>query len=164
MLQWRGFTIIELVVVMSIILILSAILIPSFKQREETLSLQRSAYKLTQDLRRAQELSMSVKEFRGSIPKGGYGIYLATSQPESYILFADCDGNHLFNGETEKVEEIKLEKGVKIKSPPSLTISFFPPNPQVYFSPDASTVSISLTNDSQTKTVKVNKAGLINVE
>lgn len=167
----KGFTIIELVVVISIILILSSIVIPSYKQREEVFSLQRSANKLAQDLRRTQEMAMSAKDFKGVVPKGGYGIYLTISQADLYILFADCNNNKFYdetsapcNGFPEKVEEIKFERRVKIQSPSSLTITFIPPNPTVNIFPETPSASISLTNNGQTKAIIVNKAGLIEIE
>lgn len=167
----KAFTLIELLVVTSIILLLSALIYPSYKSREEVFSLQRSVNKLAQDFRRAQESAMSAKEFQNLVPQGGYGIYLTTLQPDRYIFFADCNNNQLYdptqtpcNGFPEKVEEIQLERRVKIQSPADLTITFVPPNPLVKISPDSPSVTISLTNDSQLKTITVNKAGLIEIQ
>ena len=62
---------------------------------------------------------------------------------------------------------MSLEKKVKISnlSPASpLTISFTPPDPTVNINPSDSLVTITLTNNGQTKIIKVNKAGLIYVQ
>ncbi|MDI6591436.1 MAG: prepilin-type N-terminal cleavage/methylation domain-containing protein [Patescibacteria group bacterium] len=187
----KSFTLIELLVVMSIILILAAIILPSYSQRERLLALQRSISKLAQDLRRAQELATSAKEFHFSIPKGGYGIYFKISEPDYYILFADCDGEKDYDKENEvcpdcssppclenvypeKVgDNLKFEKGISIQnlspiepSDSSLTIVFTPPNPiiTINHNPDISSASITLSNNLQTKTITINKAGLIKIE
>lgn len=185
----KGFTLVELLVVMGIILLLSAIILPNYLQRERLLALQRSAAKLAQDLRRAQELAMSAKEFHYSIPEGGYGIYFKISEPGYYILFADCNGDLLYDGETpvcpdcseapclegvfaEKVgDNLEFERGTLIQDlfpidplDSSLTIIFTPPDPTITIKPDTSSASISLSNNSQTKTIIINKAGLIQIE
>lgn len=171
--QFSGFTLIELMVVISIILILSAMIIPSYRQRAEILSLDRSANKLAQDLRRAQEMATAVREFQGIIPPGGYGIYLKRGD-NFYILFADCNNNQRYdlignfcNGFPEKVEDLFLERKVKITnlSPASpLTITFIPPAPAINIVPPSLTAEIQLATNGQTRTIKINRAGLIHIE
>lgn len=168
----KGFTLIELLVVMAIILVLTLLVFPNYRLGEKIFFLEQSIANLAQDLRRAEILAMSAKEFHGMIPRGGYGIY-AVAGEDKYILFADCDQNYQYtlantcNGFPEKVEEVKLGSGVSVANilPVSpLTIVFTAPTPLVTFSGPGNEVTIilALTNDAgKNRTVKVNKAGLI---
>jgi len=161
----KAFTLIELLVVTGIIILLSALVLPNYRTGESQLALQRSANKLAQDIRRAQGMAMSAKEFEGVVPPGGYGINFQTNLT-SYILFADLNNNKIFDS-GEAIETLSLERGVKISnlSPASpLTISFTPPDPTVNINPSNSLAIITLSNNGQTKIIKVNKAGLIYVE
>jgi len=160
----RGFTLVELLVTTSIILLFAAIIFPNFNLGEKNLALERSAVKLAQDLGRAREMAMSVREFTGAPPtfKGAYGIKFAVNSFD-YILFADLNDDQIFNS-GEAVETISLEKNIEISallpfSP--LMVIFTPPDPAINIS---ETAVITLANGSRTKNIKVNKAGLINVE
>jgi len=168
----KAFTLTELLVVMGVILLLLAIILPNYRAGERQFALQRSAHKLAQDLRRAQEMAMATKEFRGWTPRGGYGIFFKIEDPKNYILFAEISDppNFQYDGESEKVETISLEKGVEIKelSPDSsLNIVFLPPDPTTVIQPAAfsAKITLSLKDDpAKTKSVLVNKAGLIEIE
>jgi len=162
----RAFTLIELMVVASIIIILSAVALLNYRSGESQFALQRSANKLAQDIRRAQEMAMSAKEFGGTVPEGGYGINFQTTATSSYILFADLNDNGVFDsGET--IEKPSLEEGVRISnlSPSSpLNVTFSPPDPTTNINLSDTLAIITITNDIQTKIIRVNKAGLIYVE
>lgn len=169
----RGFTLIEIMVVAVIIVFLSATVLVNYQKNSQLLSLSRSAYKLSQDVRRAGELAMSAKEFQGAIPQGGYGIYLKLSWGNFYKLYADTNGNEKYDSGDGEVETIYLEKGVILQdiSPSSLSINFKPPNPTIKMKTDsggdsnAATITLSLDSDStKTKKVKVNVVGLTEIE
>jgi prepilin-type N-terminal cleavage/methylation domain-containing protein len=163
----KSFTLIELLVVIGIIALLSAIILPNYRVGEKEFALQRSASKLAQDLRRAQEMAMSAKEYPGAPEtfRGGYGIYLNISEPYRYILFADLDNDQIFDsGET--VETLELEKKVIISNlfPSSpLNVVFIPPDPQVFISGgNEGRITLALETDlTKTRFVIVNKAGLV---
>ena len=186
-----GFTLLEITVVISIIILLGAAFIISFRGSEKRFALQRSAYKLAQDLRRAQKMAMAARDFEGAF-QGGYGInFTVTPQNEEkaeYTLFVDCNNNNIFDGSflkvcddctggscingvfSEKVETIFSEGGIKIDTlSPSgpLNIIFLPPDPTIIINgdPQINSASISLTFDSQTKkTIAINKTGLIEIK
>ena len=169
-----GFTLVELLVVTAIILLLTALILPNFRVGEREFALQRSANKLSQDIRKAQQMAMSAKEYLGSLPPG-YGIYL-TQGNSYYLLYADTNpaaGNEKYDGGDSIVEKIYLEKKVYIKdvSPASLSINFKPPDPKIRISgtgvdeTSIATITLALETDpTKTKIIKVNKAGLIYVE
>jgi type II secretory pathway pseudopilin PulG len=179
----KGFTLLEITIVVSIIILMGTIFVINFRGGEKQFALQRSAHKLAQDLRRAQETAMSSQIFEDSFPKGGYGIYLEKGS-NSYILFADCDGNQTYSEAgfaqscaeagtndpfREKIEEISFEKGIYISefSPEenSVAITFFPPDPKITINPSNSSILINLTFDGKIKrAVSINSVGLIDVD
>ncbi len=167
----KGFTIVELVVVTSIIALMSTLVMANYRVGGKTLALQRSAYKLTQDLRGAQEMAMSAQEVSGSVPYG-FGIYFDQTSPEYYKLFADLDGDKAWDGEGENIEIFQLEKEVQISglSPTSaFSIVFTPPDPIVWIngvsSGAESRINLSLKDGSgEQRTVFINTAGLITIE
>jgi len=180
----KGFTLIEVMIVIAIIGILSAIFILNYQSFRRQLALKRSAVKLAQDIRRVQEMAMAAEECLkcgGGVPSRGYGIYLRKVPPSkihtSYILFAnekDTDENYFYydQGEDTTIEVISLEPGVKIKNInfPHLNIVFTPPDPTVFIGKegedeDLAIITISLIeDDDKTETIEVNKAGLVSVK
>lgn len=158
-----GFTLIELLVVVSIIVLMTALTLPNYRSGDNQLVLQRSAHKIAQDLRRAQEFAISAKEFNGSMP-GGYGIYFDSGQSDRYIMFADFNSDQIYSDSGEKVEEIILEGNIILDLTSSVTVFFAPPDPTVYFFPDTATAVINIKVEALQKTIQVNKAGLIAVE
>ncbi len=165
-----GFTLIELLIVMAIIVIISGVSLANWRGGEKQYALLRSANKLSQDLRRAEEMAMSAREFQGQIPRGGYGVYFKDQEKDHYILFADLNGNqHYDSGLDGLIEDVKIEKDIQISqlSASPLTIVFTPPDPTVTIKPDASTAAITLaigTNLTKTRIIRVNKAGLVYIE
>ena len=175
-----SFTLIELLVVISIIMLSTAFILPHYRAGGRQFILQRSAHKLAQDIRRAQEMAMSAKEFEEKVPKGGYGIHFdrkIISGTASYdvFLYADTDSPWgRYNPGDQITETISLEKGGKIQgvevdgsSPDKTSINFKPPDPTVSFHPSGSKVVIRVSLEAdltQTKIIKVNRVGLIYVE
>lgn len=177
----KSFTIVELLVSIFVIIILLLMALANYRSGQEALTLERAAYKLAQDIRRAQEMAMAAEEFGGQVPKGGYGVYLKKVPPpqKSYLLFADLDDSpgHKSKydaGSDGLVETIYFESGVKIKEfiGNHLNIVFIPPDPIVSFKDNnlidlGSTITITIClekNETKTKTITVNKAGLIDIQ
>ena len=165
----KGFTLIELLVVTSIILIISSIILSDYHVGQRQFALQRAVHQLAQDLRQAEEMSMSAKSY--NCPTGykmkGYGINLPVGN-DYYWLKARCESIGVLGTYSDHVvgESIKLEKGVKILGAVPANIFFYPPDPEIDLGA-AATAQITLCSEidiTQTKTVSINKTGLINVE
>ncbi len=184
-----GFTLAELLIVITIVLLLFPMVLTNYNVGEKQLSLYRSAHSLAQDLRNVQEMAMTGEttpfQFGQNFPRGGYGLYFE-SNTNSYIIFADCDGDNEYDssgiaascpeadsapGESypEKIKDIPLEPGVIISSIIPVTpinIVFFPPTPIITIKPlpaDNQAI-ITLTLAGKTKTITINNVGLIDVD
>ena len=169
-----GFTLIELIVVISVISILSVFIAANYRAGERQLALERAAYQFSQDIRKAQAMAMASARCpadtacAGNVPAGGYGLYLERNNNDYYILYADINDN----GEREEIERIYFEKPVvfSASSPASFSINFKPPDPIIIINvnnmnQDSATIIITLgLEPSKTKTITVNKAGLIEIE
>ena len=99
-----GFTLAELLVVMAIIVVISGLSLANWRGGEKQYALLRAASKLSQDLRRAEEMALSSKEFQGQIPEGGYGVYFKEQEKDHYILFADFNGNHHYDSGSDGLD------------------------------------------------------------
>jgi len=104
----KGFTLLEITVVVAVIALLSTIFLVNYRGGDKQYALLRASHKLAQDLRTVEEMALSsrktpLEKFGGTFPKGGYGIYVkisnltvndcpSYSQGYCIILFADCDG------------------------------------------------------------------------
>ena len=185
----KGFTLLELIVVVGIIATLSSIVLGGYRTGEDKFSLQRSAHKLSQDLRRAENMAMTGKSapitFGEIFPSGGYGFYFAEGV-SSYIFFCDCNNNAEYEASgsavscatstdavpfPEIMETLSLESGVVISSvSPStaFSITFFPPDPVIKITgADSSTsteATITLELYGKTKTITINTVGLIDID
>jgi len=168
----KGFTLIEILIVMSIIFLLSAVVFIGRSDGEKRLALDRTAYQLAQDLREIEQMAMSAEEF--TCKKNvtySFGIRFSTKKKEknSYIIFADCNNDHKRGKGDKDIRKVSLEKGVEISAlvPASpLSIVFEPPDPRVYIAQGVwnKEAQITLSFGSDTKKVKINSAGRIAIE
>jgi len=181
-----GFSLIEFIVVVSIIILTAALIVPNYLAYHKTSKLNRSAQILAQSLRRVIEMATSAQEMKvganSLIPTGGYGLYLRKIGASNYeiFFFGDCNNDANFTvsgnpclGFPEKIagSEIFLESGVVIRdlnpnSSNSLSILMRPPDPLIYFngSPASGNATITLSIESLQKRVTINKTGLVDVE
>lgn len=93
----RGITLIEIIVVIFIVGIFSLILITNFPEILRQIALSKVTYKLSQDLRRTEDLGLSgvvTKDALGTaISAKGYGVYIefrnSPIKSTKYIIYAD---------------------------------------------------------------------------
>ena len=186
--QEKGTTLIEIIAVITIITLFSMILIADFPKIIRQYAVSRSSYKLSQDIRRVEDLGLSGVQIEGqNSPVGGYGLYIdLDDNEEQYIIYADnCsdtpDFEYTFGACDSIVETIGISEqqaGIYIKRingnisglVNSASINFTPPNPKVTITAsDIQNNSIDIVigssfDDSLERTVFVNNSGLIEVK
>jgi prepilin-type N-terminal cleavage/methylation domain-containing protein len=157
--QQKGFTLVEMLVVIAIIAILSVFFIPNFREGEAQMRLQRSANKLYQDFRRVQEMAISSRVCAecplnpDSAPLRGYGLAMSARDfdtPElddnkKYIIYANNnpDSSEYYYDSSAGdivIETVYFEKGVYVKDVVDLEeglsydhfgVNFRPPEPNM---------------------------------
>ena len=155
----RGITLIEILLVVFIIALFSSILVADFPKIRRQFALTRTVYKMSQDLRRAQDMALSgqqIKDANGDkINVQGYGIYINLDNTslgkKKYIIYADMTndqqydvsgaicGQQLPNRDCviETIDLSQTEAGViisRITNPTDvhwIDINFKPPNPTI---------------------------------
>ena len=188
----KGFTLVELMVVVAIIGILSAMVSLNYRSGQRELALQRAANKLAQDIRVMQERAMAVEKsvecfkedgtLKFTAYKYGFGIYAENKDGKrnKYTLYGDCNGNAKYQDVPDEKYTIDLvDFNVAQISPANgfnkLNIVFEPPDPSVIIknSPDSGSDSnldtvdiiLSLVDDpTKTKTISINKVGLVEIQ
>lgn len=190
MLHENGYTLIEMLAVITIISFLMGITLFNYSshKNEETLILE--AQKIAQLIRRSQNLALSPQ--LGGSSTNGFGIYTTTVVDDRLILFSDNDpittpvgDNKYSNTTTEKIEELLLSPLVKISvlqapagdgitlDKTALNILYVPPDPTLTIFDNTSEIAgvtdaliaVSLVNDpTKRRIIKVNKAGLVEVQ
>jgi len=169
----KGITLVELLVSISVMVVVSAALLVNWHPAQDSFALRRSAANLSADLKKAQQSSISTKEFNCSSSPGeeydGFGIYLTTNTPASYQMYENCSVDYVWDS-GEEIEVFSLEDGVEINSlevsgipVATLDLLFIPPNPDIYINSDKTgeEAIIELSNGSSTTTVKINNSGKI---
>src|SRR6185503_3627706 len=117
----RGFTLIELIVVMSIMLILTSIFILRQQRFNSSTLLQSLAYSVALSVRQAQVYGTSIRESsigafdsaNESSAAKAYGVYFSSGSTGSYILFADANNNGEYDT-GEAVQVFTLNQGYAI--------------------------------------------------
>jgi prepilin-type N-terminal cleavage/methylation domain-containing protein len=173
----KGFSIIELMVVISIIGIMSSLMFANYRQGERDTVLIYAAQQTAQDIRQAQNLSLA-----GPKNTYGYGIYFDINNPIQYFIYGD-EGKTNKNHRYDSIEDVKVSpypillsknieiNNIKIKEVDSNSadIFFAPPDPVTYIN-DVSSISIaeikicSIITTTNCKTIIITTAGRIEVD
>ncbi|MEK7607723.1 MAG: prepilin-type N-terminal cleavage/methylation domain-containing protein [Patescibacteria group bacterium] len=147
-----GFTLVELLVSISIFTIITTIAVMNHAQFNSSILLTNLAYEIGLSIRQAQVYGITVKQSTTDSSKfdSGYGIHFDLSQVggsgTTYKLFEDVNVgglvDHVYSNVTdEDIEMFRIQKGNSISgiyvngdeaSQPVVDISFIRPNPEAY--------------------------------
>lgn len=84
----RGFTLIELMVVLAIIVVITTVVLTNQNSFNKSLILANTSYDIALTLRSAQTYGLSSRA-AGVSANAGYGLHFQTATPGSFTLFAD---------------------------------------------------------------------------
>jgi prepilin-type N-terminal cleavage/methylation domain-containing protein len=84
-----GFTLVELLVTITIFVILTGVVLFSQSRFNSTIFLTNLAYDTALTIRQAQTFGINIKEFNGASKFLPYGVHFDIDHPDSFILFAD---------------------------------------------------------------------------
>lgn len=132
----RGFTLVELMVVLAIITVLMGTVLSSQSSFNKSLLLSNTAYDIALTLRSAEAFGLSSRGSSTSV-SAGYGVHFSSGTPGSFTLFSDVSplpnalnchglpsggasapdakpGNCVYDGSSEKITEYTLGNGVTV--------------------------------------------------
>jgi prepilin-type N-terminal cleavage/methylation domain-containing protein len=158
----QGFTLIELIISISIIAMITGLFLADYKSSNQKAVLNAAADQLAGDLRLAQSYALGAKKNEkndNTVPAGGWGIRLRSITPpnnSSYEIFADSNSSggsdqpQMYDGSDSIYRKNFLPGGdvnglgkapVVVESMSGFTVNpnnvnsivFLPPDPAVYF-------------------------------
>lgn len=165
-----GFTMIEMLVVMFIIVSVTIFSLANYRAGQRQYTLTQAVQQLVSDIRKAQNMALSGFGVAGQY--NGYGVYI-NEDDSYYIIYGNENASPNYQSSDDIIETISLPDRIVIQSvsPASgkLHIFFEPPQPITYLSGDTTagvskTITLGLEGSSLSETVKVTTAGLIQVE
>ncbi len=182
----RGFTLIEMLVVIGVMAVISALILANNNRFGGVVLLQNLAYDIALSIRQAQVYGIAVARFNESFD-AGYGMHFQIdtnpSAQSAYVLFADVNDNGVYDPPGELVQSTFIAGGYRIAqlcvTPASasdrcditsLDILFVRPEPDAYIrSPQVSGLneagSITVISPREdTKTIRIYANGQISVE
>jgi prepilin-type N-terminal cleavage/methylation domain-containing protein len=175
----RAFSLIELLVSMSIISILTVLFLSNYRSANRRTDLIMTSQILVTDIRYAQANALGLTKYNGVTPEGGWGVYFSSIDNDYYIIFADADDSERYDdGEAREdfggrviylpnnivIEELNLEGTVVSEA----HVTFLPPDPITRLRGDSYAgnfleIKVRETINDTVKTVRINFLGLVEV-
>lgn len=177
----QGYTLLELIVSMSIITLLTGLFLANYHSSNQRTDLTMTAQTLVADFRYAQANALGLVKYDSETPAGGWGVFLSSdpSNYKQYLIFADETDDGLYNDDEALVSlggrAISLPKNIHVESlivdgveKSKAVVTFLPPDPLTRihaYNATGTVLEIKLkeTVNNTTKTVRVNFLGLVEV-
>lgn len=176
-----GFTLVELLVSLSIISLLTALFLANYHSTNRRTDLTMAAQAMVTNIRLAQANALGLVKYDGAVPAGGWGVFVSSDNADNrrYLIFADENDSQKFDvGESSPTlggNEIDLSPNITVDKilmngteTAKGNITFLPPDPITRLYDGSATTTVmdirlreSLNNT--TKTVRVNFLGLVEV-
>lgn len=154
-----GFTLIEMIVSVSIILLISLISMPLLRNSQTKAKFDSQTDKVISALREAEILALSGQLVNNSL-QGGYGVNLVNNTSE-IVVFIDQDNSKRYGSGADKIaSKIILEDGVTVSST-TMDVFWSFLSGEVYLngvkpSSPIITITFKQTDSTKTATIKVN--------
>lgn len=183
----RGFTLVELLVTLSLFVILTGVVLFNQSKFNSSILLTNLAYDVAITIRQAQTFGINVREAPGG---GGefdyaYGVHFNNNDQKTIVLFVDATGNEKYDSANqESIDKYKIKKGNYIKeicvtpnggtetcdsTDKYLDITFLRPDPDAIIKSSISSGMIDSAKivisspDGNTRYVLVNSTGHISI-
>ncbi len=156
--QAKGFSVMEILVVVFIIGLISVLVLVNFRTGRERNLLNTTVQRLSADLHRAQNLALS-----GSQQGLGYGVHVTTPGNSQYIIFYNTDSSLVYHATAPAsvtIDTVTLS-GITISA--GSDVYFVPPDPttNINGSPSGSRAFTLTTSGGQIRNVTVYASGRI---
>lgn len=173
----RGFSLIELLVSISIIALLTGIFLSNYHSAGRRTDLTMTAQTLVTDIHFAQANALGLVQYDGATPAGGWGIALssAASDNNHYLIFADENNNQRYDdGEAAANlggRQVNLPDNIVVDNlsiGAKSDITFLPPDPITTLRSDNGTstvldIRLKEKSNNTIKTIRINFLGLVEV-
>jgi len=175
----RGFTLLEILIVIFIVGIITTMLVVNWRKNERRYQLQRTAQEIAQLIRKAQGFALNGRQMFWS-PTGEwlvpeyYGVHLDKTNPTLYFIYGQFIGNPGYQN-PEEIEETftYTESDIVIDSFDKgniLDIIFNVPDGFTDFYPNGTSAVITIKRIGKTcpssdcKTIELSNTGQINIQ
>lgn len=163
----RGFTLVELLVAISIFGLITAAVVVNFRGASPNRQLQLQAANIASLMRQAQVQAQAGEPYGGTVPAGGYGIHLNACGAGSctITLFADQNNSFSMQSPAEVVQTIDLGQTVYVSGVSSggqAHVIFRPPAGSICLENVCSgaaplTITLAAAGTSMTRVLTVNQ-------
>ncbi|MFA5051046.1 MAG: prepilin-type N-terminal cleavage/methylation domain-containing protein [Patescibacteria group bacterium] len=157
-----GFTLIELIIVVSITALIAGMVFANMRSGGRSVNINSDAEKLAGIIKQAQMMSLSGQQIGGVRPDDGYGVYITTN---SYKLFVNDNlgSSHLYEDEDTVIQSFDFTQYVEA-SPTGTTIIFTPPQGTIYVNGTLpTTIILNQTQENLNAYVRVKAYGEVDV-
>lgn len=107
----KGFTLLELLVVLAIFIIITSIILANYPLFRDGVALKKTAQQIAITIHEAEVYAMSVKSFSGQFPS--YGAHFESGN-NSFVLFSDVNDNDIYDVGSEEVKIYQIQTNDKI--------------------------------------------------
>jgi prepilin-type N-terminal cleavage/methylation domain-containing protein len=178
----RGFTLVELLVVMAIMFVITSIVLQKYQGYDTNALFANASENIVLALRQAQVYGAAVKANSAICAGGvttfdcGYGVNISTVSPGGLMLFVDTNSDGLYEG-GEEIQAITWATPVVVSGVTCnggacgggiLNLTFKRPNPAAVIQDGGATTyssaTIVISSGVKTSTITVTKAGQISIQ
>ncbi len=165
----KGFSIVDMVVSIGILIVITGAVVANFRAGQRNDSVRQAVNIAESLLRKAQTMSASGALMEnGSFPQGGYGVRFGIDDYNTIVLFADLNGNRVYDsGEEIDLEPLPgsafflLDENLDVVFPQALSSAYFNGAENPYFI----SIEFSAENTDITKNLIIYRvSGQIRVE
>lgn len=142
----NGFTLIELIVSISIFVVILSMVMVNYRQGENFNTFRLQSFNLEDAIKSVQNMALTGREISGIIPRA-YGIFFNKNE-NNFIIYGDVNGNYIFDESIDLIySEEFLDKNInfvrytsscnELSMANNLDIAFIPPQPMAIINNDS---------------------------